>query len=139
MAMTARLFGDRWTLLVLREVFYGVTCFGDIRADLGIPPATLEKRLSALVEAGVLERAPYKLESERTRAAYHLSAAGIGLLPMVLAMKEWGDAVLRHDTPPTRLVDARTGARLRVGLIDPQGKAVPFERAELRPVRDADA
>lgn len=133
MAMAARLFGDRWTLLVLREVFYGVTCFVDIRADLGLPPATLDKRLTALVEAGVLKRAHYKLESERARAAYQLTEAGIGLLPMLLAMKEWGDAVLRRDDPPTQLVHADSGERLRIGLVDPHGAAVPFERAELRP------
>ena len=135
MAMTARLLGDRWTLLVLREVFYGVTCFTDIRADLGVPPATLEKRLAALVQGGILERAPYKLASERTREAYRLTANGQALLPVILAMKEWGDAVLRDDDPPTQLVNRATGDRLTIGLIDGSGKAVPLDQAELRPAR----
>ncbi|QKG72833.1 winged helix-turn-helix transcriptional regulator [Erythrobacter mangrovi] len=136
MAISAKLLGDKWTLLVLREVFYGVSCFGDIRADLGVPPATLQKRLAMLVESGILERVPYKVETERTREAYQLTEAGRALLPVVLAMKEWGDNVLRDDEPFTRLVNRQTGERLRIGLVDDNGQAVPLDQAELRALKD---
>jgi len=136
MAMSAKLLGDKWTLLIMREVFYGVSCFGDIQADLGVPPATLQKRLAMLVDSGVLERVPYKVETERTREAYQLTEAGRALLPVILAMKEWGDNVLRDDDPLTRLVNKHTGERLRVGLVDANGQAVPLDQAELRAIRE---
>ena len=60
MALACDLLGDRWTMLIIREAFYGVTRFDDLRSDLGIPRGVLSSRLRGLVDRGVLETRPYR-------------------------------------------------------------------------------
>jgi DNA-binding HxlR family transcriptional regulator len=90
--------GERWTLLIVRDAFYGVRRFGDFATQLGIPRAVLTNRLKALVEEDVLTR---------DDDGYRLTAKGIELWPVVSALMNWGDTfyspagpvrVQRHDT-----------------------------------------
>jgi DNA-binding HxlR family transcriptional regulator len=82
------LIGDRWSLLVLREIFFGVTRFGDIRTNTGAPRETLTARLRKLEESGVLERRPY---SDRPpRDEYLLTPAGRELAPVLTELRHWG-------------------------------------------------
>ncbi len=87
-AMTAEIFCQRWTVLVLREMFCGSTRFNDLRR--GVPrmsPSLLSKRLIELKEAAVIVEVP----SEKTSGTeYHLTAAGEQLRPIVMAMGHWG-------------------------------------------------
>jgi DNA-binding HxlR family transcriptional regulator len=86
--------GDRYALLVAREIRYGNTRFSDIVAGTGAPRDVLTRRLRKLEQAGVVER---RLYSERPpRHEYVLTAAGKELHPILLALKEWGD---RHCNP----------------------------------------
>jgi DNA-binding HxlR family transcriptional regulator len=86
--------GDRYALLVARELRYGLTRFQDIAAGTGAPRDVLTSRLRKLELAGVIERRPY---SERPpRYEYLLTEAGRELQPILLALKEWGD---RHCNP----------------------------------------
>lgn len=93
--------GDRWALLVVREVTLGHHRFSEILAGTGAPRDRLTARLKLLVEAGVLERRPY--QDNPPRSEYHLTQAGKGLRPVLHALRQWGDdnAVLE---PPVRLV-----------------------------------
>lgn len=84
--------GERWTMLVLRDCFYGVRRFADLRAHLDIPRAVLADRLDGLVDAGVLERRPYAAG----RDEYVLTDAGLALWPTLFALWRWGD---QHATP----------------------------------------
>ncbi len=68
------LVGERWTLLILREAFFGVRRFGQLARNLNIPRPTLSSRLRMLVEAGLLERVPYSVDPERHE--YRLTAPG---------------------------------------------------------------
>ncbi|MDP9862464.1 MULTISPECIES: winged helix-turn-helix transcriptional regulator [Streptosporangium] len=89
--------GEKYSLLVLREVFWGVRRFDAMTRNIGAPRDILATRLRTLVEAGVLERVPY---SERPpRFEYHLTDAGRELRPVLLTLMSWGD---RHlvDRPP---------------------------------------
>jgi DNA-binding HxlR family transcriptional regulator len=88
-ARTLDVVGDKWTLLVLRDAFYGVRRFGDFTRDLGIARNVLTDRLGRLVEAGVLERRQY--EQHPPRFEYRLTAKGRDLLPVLLTMMHWGD------------------------------------------------
>jgi DNA-binding HxlR family transcriptional regulator len=129
MARAADLLGDRWSLLILREAFYGVARFDDMRADIGAPRALLSQRLDRLVAAGVLERRPYREPGARVRQGYHLTPAGQELAIPLLAMMQWGDRHLRDDAPPWRLIERGSGAPLEVGLLSPDGRAVPLADA----------
>jgi DNA-binding HxlR family transcriptional regulator len=81
--------GERWTLLIVRDAFYGVRRFNDFQAHLDIPRAVLSDRLTGLVEEGILERRP-----DPNRAGAHIYAltdAGRDLWPALYALLVWGD------------------------------------------------
>ncbi|WP_205695452.1 helix-turn-helix domain-containing protein [Conexibacter sp. SYSU D00693] len=83
------LLGERWALLAVREMFWGVHRFSDIARNTGAPRDVLTVRLRRLVEAGVLERRQY---SERPpRWSYHLTPAGRDLSKVLMAIHEWAD------------------------------------------------
>jgi DNA-binding HxlR family transcriptional regulator len=83
------LLGDRWTLLVVRDLLLGRTRFKDFAASPeGIPTNILADRLERLVAGGVLERAPSAPGSRHL--AYHLTAKGRALRPVVAALRDWG-------------------------------------------------
>jgi DNA-binding HxlR family transcriptional regulator len=95
--------GERWTLLIVRDAFFGVRRFGDFVAHLDIPRAVLTARLKALVKEGVLKRIP----GESGRDEYGLTDKGTKLWPVVRDLMAWGDEfyssagplrILRHDT-----------------------------------------
>ena len=96
-ARTLEVVGERWTLLVLREAFYGVRRFTDFQRNLGAPRNVLTARLQTLVDAGVLRRVPYREDGARERHEYRLTAAGVDLLPTVVALMQWGDRHLCDD------------------------------------------
>ena len=90
--------GDRYSLLIVREIGYGYMRFTDIAAFTGAPRDVLTARLRRLEEVGVLER---RLYSERPpRYEYHLTEAGERLRPIVLALKEWGDRQVNPGAEP---------------------------------------
>ncbi|MET9002844.1 helix-turn-helix domain-containing protein [Amycolatopsis sp. Hca4] len=130
-ARALEVLGERWTLLIVRDAFYGVRRFGDFATQLGIPRAVLTSRLKLLVREGVLVR-----DDEARPVEYRLTGKGVELWPILRAMMAWGDAhyspagekrTLRHD---------RDG-----GLLDHEGRcrecgesvAVPETRIEPGP------
>ncbi|MFI6825313.1 winged helix-turn-helix transcriptional regulator [Micromonospora sp. NPDC050187] len=86
--------GERWTLVVLREVFNGVRRFDDMRVRTGIPRQVLTNRLAVLVERGVLRREPYREPGARVRHEYRLTRMGLDLWPVLVAVLAWGDRYL---------------------------------------------
>ncbi len=86
--------GERWSLLIVREVMLGVHRFDEIQGDLGIARNVLQTRLTRLVEQGVLERIPYRERPRRHE--YRLTEKGLDLWPSMLALMRWGD----RYTPP---------------------------------------
>ena len=90
--------GDRYSLLIVREIGYGYVRFKDLAAFTGAPRDVLTARLRRLEELGLIERRPY---SERPlRHEYHLTEVGMDLRPIVLALKEWGDKHLNAGSEP---------------------------------------
>jgi DNA-binding HxlR family transcriptional regulator len=81
--------GDRWSLLILRDAFYGVRRFEDFREDLGVARNILTDRLQKLVSHGVLDRVQYG--DKPPRFEYRLTDKGRDLLPVVLTMMRWGN------------------------------------------------
>jgi DNA-binding HxlR family transcriptional regulator len=88
------LVGERWSLLVLRELGFGVHRFKDIQVNTGAPRETLALRLRTLEQAGVIERRRYC--DHPPRHEYVLTAAGRDLTAVLTALREWGE---RHATP----------------------------------------
>jgi DNA-binding HxlR family transcriptional regulator len=93
-ARTLELVGEKWSLLVLREVFSGVRRFDDLRRRIGAPRQVLSARLTTLVEAGVLRRHPYRDPGQRSRYEYRLTRAGMDLYPVLVSLLRWGDRYL---------------------------------------------
>lgn len=80
---------DAWTFVVLREMFLNNRKFDGLQQQTGMSPRSLAIRLGQLVEAGILERRPYC--EAPLRNEYHLTAKGLELWPVVIALKQWGD------------------------------------------------
>src|SRR5919106_1910122 len=83
--------GEKWTLLVLREAFYGVPRFAEFHRALGCARNVLSARLKTLVDEGLLAREPYREPGSRPRDEYRLTEKGLELFPAVIALMEWGD------------------------------------------------
>jgi len=125
MAHAMEVIGDHWTLLILREAFYGVTRFEDMQSHLGLARNVLTKRLTRLVEQGLLERTPYKPEGQRTRREYILTTKGQDVFPVLIALMAWGNQyMLGSSGRPLKLVRRDGGQEVRVALVDEQGQIV---------------
>ncbi|RAS65646.1 HxlR family transcriptional regulator [Lentzea atacamensis] len=98
MANALEVVGERWSLLALREVFFGNTRFDQIAANTGASRDVLAARLKKLVAAGVLEKRPYS--DHPPRHEYHLTEAGRALHNVMLLLKEWGDAYVTEGPLP---------------------------------------
>lgn len=86
--------GERWSLLVLRELHFGVHRFKDIQINTGAPRETLALRLRSLEDAGLIERRQYSEHPPRDE--YHLTEAGHEIEPVLTALRRWGQS---HVTP----------------------------------------
>jgi DNA-binding HxlR family transcriptional regulator len=82
--------GDRWTFVVMREVFNGIRRFDDMRVRTDIPRQVLSARLTRLVAEGLLRREPYREPGMRERQEYRLTQKGFDLYPVLVALNEWG-------------------------------------------------
>jgi DNA-binding HxlR family transcriptional regulator len=98
LARALEVIGERWTLLILRDAFFGVRRFNDFQAHLDIPKAVLSDRLSGLVEDGILERRPDPQHAGRH--IYELTAPGRDLWPALHALLVWGG---RYRAPNSRV------------------------------------
>jgi DNA-binding HxlR family transcriptional regulator len=90
--------GDRYSLLIVREIGYGYVRFEDLAGFTGAPRDVLTSRLRRLEDVGVLERRIYS--EHPPRYEYHLTESGFQLRPIVLALKEWGDQQLNPGAAP---------------------------------------
>jgi DNA-binding HxlR family transcriptional regulator len=88
-AQSLEVIGEWWTLLILRDAFLGVTRFEHFASRLGIARNVLTNRLDTLVDHDVLTRVPY--DEARGRYDYRLTDKGRALLPVMTALRQWGD------------------------------------------------
>ena len=109
------LIGDRWSMLVLRDVERGMTRFDALRASLGIAPNILSSRLAALTAAGLLEKVQYSQRPPRFE--YILKDAGRDFLPILAAIGAWGRKH-RGGGLLSRLIDSQTGVEIEPIVID---------------------
>ncbi|WP_299614189.1 helix-turn-helix domain-containing protein [uncultured Tateyamaria sp.] len=126
---------DRWTWLILREMFYGVSRFADIQTDIGIPKSVLSGRLAQIVENGLVKKEAYRDGSARTRYAYVLTQKGRELVPVILALMQWGDKHIKNGESALELTDKRSGNPVKIGVV-PKGGALPLRWVTYKPVWD---
>jgi DNA-binding HxlR family transcriptional regulator len=132
-ARTLQLIGEKWSLLVLRDVFSGVRRFEDMHRRIGAPRQVLSDRLNSLVEAGILRRRPYRETGQRTRYEYRLTKAGMDLYPVLVALLRWGDAYLGNpEGPSLELAHRDCGEEVDLVMRCRAGHDVPSAR-EVRP------
>jgi DNA-binding HxlR family transcriptional regulator len=104
-ARTLDIVGDRWTLIILRDLFFGRTKFSEFRdASPAPPPKVLSARLKMLTDEGLIERNVYS--EHPLRADYRLTERGHTLLPVILAIGKWGLDNMYDGDPDLRAVVA---------------------------------
>jgi DNA-binding HxlR family transcriptional regulator len=104
-ARAVEVLGDRWTFLILRELFFGVRRFGQLARNLGLSRRILSDRLTKLVTAGVLERRLYR--SGPDRYEYCLTPVGLDLYPAIVTLMAWGDRHLSNAAGPPLVLHHR--------------------------------
>jgi DNA-binding HxlR family transcriptional regulator len=128
-AATLQVIGDRWSALLIRELFYGSTKFDEFQRHLGIATNILSQRLQRLDEHGIVDRRAYQLRP--VRHEYRLTEKGLDLYPVPLAMLAWGDRWLSGNQPPVRLTHRRCNKRL-VPRLSCSHCTRPISAADLR-------
>src|SRR5918994_3537888 len=112
MAQAAAVVGEWWTLLILRDVAGGIHRFDELQAELAISRKVLAERLAALVSDGVLERRLY--QERPPRYEYHLTPAGEALIPVLIALQDWGSRYVLGDGTVTATSGPRSREAQRV-------------------------
>lgn len=108
--------GSWWTILILRDCFYGMTRFDEFQKSLNISTNSLTTRLAALVEEGLLEKRRY---SERPpRHEYILTQRGRDFRPVLRTLFAWGNQHFAPEGPAMQLTDMETGKPVQLQLID---------------------
>lgn len=109
LAQTLSVIGEHWTLLVIRDAFFGLTRFDQFHKSLGISRNVLTLRLKKLVDEGVLEKSDGPGHPE-----YRLSEKGLALQPILVAMTQWGEQHMPNPAGERVIfMDRQSGKRIR--------------------------
>jgi len=104
--------GDWWSMLIIREAFFGVTRFGEFQKRLGLAKNILTVRLRALVDQGILKTAPASDGSAYQE--YLLTPKGHGTFPILVALRQWSEEFDEHpEEIATVLIDSEKGKPVR--------------------------
>lgn len=103
--------GERWSLLVMREVILGRRRFREIQRQTGVAANILSDRLDTLVERGVLER-----RGDTAAPEYRVTPKGLDLLPVLIALARWADVHESPDGPPREFFHSRCGHEIESPL-----------------------
>ena len=114
-ARTLEVVGEKWTILILREVWYGSSRFNEFERVLGCPRNLLAERLRKLVEHDILSTETYQETGARGRLRYVITPKGMDLLPAVLGLMQWGDRY-RADPQGPAVVTRHRGCGARVDV-----------------------
>lgn len=129
-AQALEVLGDWWTLLIVRDAFFGARRFSEFEASLGIAKNILSRRLQHLVEHGIFAKVDVGESGQRFE--YRLTEKGEALLPVLTALRDWSDEwVFGRGHEPVIVKDRRTNRRIpRLRVTDQEGRAL--SRSDLR-------
>jgi DNA-binding HxlR family transcriptional regulator len=119
--------GERWTLLIIRDAFLGLSRFEEFQESLGISRNILTDRLNKLVDEEIFDRAPYGARSDRYD--YQLTKKGLDLHVALVGLRQWGDRYM-CDKPPTLARRKRDRKPLVAALVPKGTDTVPVSEAE---------
>jgi DNA-binding HxlR family transcriptional regulator len=131
--------GEWWTLLILREAFFGTQRFTDFQARLGIARNILSARLNKLVETGIL--VPHVAAGRGNPRLYRLTEKGREVLPVFIALMQWGDRWINNEgNAPIRILEAATGEEIEpVRVRSRDGRPLAAREMRIVPGPGADA
>jgi DNA-binding HxlR family transcriptional regulator len=130
-ARTLEVLGEKWTILIVREAFWGRTRFSEFREALSVSSDILSDRLTTLVEAGILERVAYRDSGARERFSYQLTAAGRELKPVLAALNTWGEAHRPSEWGHSaEYRESATGEPVELAFHTESGRIVPGDEVE---------
>ena len=123
--------GDRWSILLLREAYYGTRRFDEFQYYLGVAPNILSTRLKKFVDLGMMTRVP--LPEHGGRHEYVLTKKGRDFFPTYLALKKWGDDWLAEPAGPQVVFRDRTsGQKIEYpALLSARGEPLQLEDVEI--------
>jgi DNA-binding HxlR family transcriptional regulator len=121
--------GEWWSILILRDAFHGLTRFDQFQKSLDIAPNMLTRRLSTLVESGLLERRRY--HERPPRYEYVLTERGRDFRPVLWALLSWGNKHFAPEGKSVVIVDRDTGAEADPVLVD-RASGRPLSEPEFR-------
>jgi DNA-binding HxlR family transcriptional regulator len=110
--------GDRWAMLILRDLGLGLSKYEDLRRSTGVTHATLSDRLKHLEEHGLIERRQYQAGPDRYE--YILTRKGTDIILVIQALAQVGDKwqITGEDGPPLKFVNRNSGRAVKVALVD---------------------
>jgi DNA-binding HxlR family transcriptional regulator len=131
MARAMAVVGDRWSILILREAYYGTRRFDEFEYYIGVAPNILSNRLKRFVDAGIMIRVP--LPEHSSRYDYVLTDKGRDFFPAYLALKRWGDDWLADPEGPQVVFRERGAGRVIEcpKLLTKDGKPLRLEDVEV--------
>ena len=132
-AKSLAVFGERWSLLIIREAVMGTTRFDEFQARLGIARNMLNTRLVNLVGDGILEK---RASADNARIFHYLlTEKGKDLFPVLVSIMQWGDRWIHHDIgAPITLLDRKSGASINdIGLTSQRGKPLTLDDVVITP------
>ena len=132
-ARALEVIGDWWTLLIIREAFFGSRRFGEFEKALGIAPNVLTTRLGKLVEHGILR--VDSVAQNGKALSYRLTPAGHDLFPVLVALLQWGDRHAATDEgPPVRIVERLSGEEIApMGMRSASGQPLRVQDVTAQP------
>ena len=125
-AACARIMGDKWSILILRDIFQGISRFDHLQRHTGASSAMVADRLKRLTDDGVLEKSEYRDPGKRPRMQYRLTARGRDLRWVIMAMAQFGyDHVVAPENRLVSLQDRESGRPLHLAMVDDTGRVIP--------------
>ncbi len=128
----AEILNDSWTILLLREAFYGVTKFNDFLENTGISKQILSNRLKHLIQLEIFELSIYKEVGVRERKEYLLTKKGKSLNIVLLAMLESGSNFIEADKDVVKVFKKNSDDQLKLKLVDSSNQVIDLNNLELK-------
>lgn len=127
--------GERWSFLILRDAFQGLTKFEEFRKSLSIASNILSRQLKLLTESGMLEMRHYS--SHPNRVDYVLTEKGRDFFPVIAAMMAWSNKHMSPNGASLEMADRRTGRIFRPRVVNSRGRDVSIDNVVVVPGRAA--